>query len=137
MNEREKASRLPLIPLEDADAALQAALAQPHVIAAAQRIRDSAGGLRLPLLILQVTGDRVIDPQGARELHTQAASTDKTRLFAEVRAEARDQGARGDAAPAGLPFRAKRAALARAEAARALSLAEPAHTPSHLRLNHQ
>lgn len=38
-----KANRLPLLPLEDADAAVQAALAQPQVISAAKRI--NTGGL--------------------------------------------------------------------------------------------
>ncbi len=38
-----KASRMPLLPLEDADAAVQAALAQPHVLAAAKRI--NTGGV--------------------------------------------------------------------------------------------
>jgi ABC-type lipoprotein release transport system permease subunit len=38
---REKAKRLPLLPLADADAAVQAALAQPQVIAASKRIETS------------------------------------------------------------------------------------------------
>ncbi len=38
-----KASRMPLLPLEDANAVVQAALAQPHVLAAAKRI--NTGGV--------------------------------------------------------------------------------------------
>jgi ABC-type lipoprotein release transport system permease subunit len=38
---REKAKRLPLLPLADPEAAVRAALAQPHVIAASKRIETS------------------------------------------------------------------------------------------------
>lgn len=52
---REKANRLPLLPLDDADVVIQAALAQPHVVAVARRI-DTAGivsshGNALPVAI--------------------------------------------------------------------------------------
>ena len=40
---REKANRLPLLPLADPDAVVQAALAQPQVVAAAKRI--NTGGM--------------------------------------------------------------------------------------------
>ncbi|OHB73816.1 MAG: hypothetical protein A2V70_12805 [Planctomycetes bacterium RBG_13_63_9] len=39
---------------------------------------DQASAIRLPLLVLQGTGDRVVDPGGARRLCTRAASEDKT-----------------------------------------------------------
>lgn len=49
-----------------------------EILAAAQRVQDKARAVRLPLLILQGTGDRIVDPQGSRLLHQKAGSTDKT-----------------------------------------------------------
>lgn len=52
---REKAKRLPLLPLTDANAAVQAALAQPQVVAASRRINtggfSSSREATLPVLI--------------------------------------------------------------------------------------
>jgi len=53
-----------------------------EILRAAQQVQNEAGAIRLPLLILQGTGDRVIDPKGARRLHDRVASEDKTlRLY--------------------------------------------------------
>ena len=53
-----------------------------EILRAAQRVQDDAESIRLPLLILQGTGDRIVDPKGSRRLHTLAASKDKTiRLY--------------------------------------------------------
>jgi acylglycerol lipase len=44
--------------------------------------RDGMAAVRLPLLILQGSGDRVVDPDGARRLHLHASAADKTlRLY--------------------------------------------------------
>ena len=54
-----------------------------EILQAAKHLQDHAEAIRLPLLILQGTGDRVVDPQGAEQLHEQAASRDKKlRLYA-------------------------------------------------------
>jgi ABC-type lipoprotein release transport system permease subunit len=58
---REKANRLPLLPLADADAAVEAALAQPEVIAVSQRVET--GGMvssREGTLSVVITG---IEPE--------------------------------------------------------------------------
>lgn len=53
-----------------------------EILGAAQRLQDRAEAIRLPLLILQGTGDRVVDVKGAEQLHERAASSDKTlRLY--------------------------------------------------------
>ena len=49
-----------------------------EILRAAQQLQDSAQDVRLPLLILQGTGDRIVDPEGSRRLHLGAASKDKT-----------------------------------------------------------
>ena len=55
---REKASRLPLLPLDNADAVIQAARAQPQVMAAAKRINTagivSSHGNALPVAITAI-----------------------------------------------------------------------------------
>jgi len=56
-----------------------------EVLAAAPRLLNSADQIRLPLLILQGTGDVVVDPRGAEELHRRAGSPDKTlKLYPEL-----------------------------------------------------
>ena len=53
-----------------------------EILGAGQRVLDGAAAIRLPLLILQGTGDRVVDPQGSRQLCARASSDDKTlRLY--------------------------------------------------------
>ncbi|HUT11010.1 MAG TPA: lysophospholipase [Thermoguttaceae bacterium] len=49
-----------------------------EILDAAQHLQDHAPSLRLPLLILQGTADRIVDPTGSRLLHDRAGSTDKT-----------------------------------------------------------
>ena len=49
-----------------------------EILRAAQQLQNSAQAIRLPLLILQGTSDRIVDPEGARRLHLRAASKDKT-----------------------------------------------------------
>jgi acylglycerol lipase len=49
-----------------------------EILAAAPRLLRSAPRIRLPLLILQGTGDVVVDFRGAEELHRRAGSPDKT-----------------------------------------------------------
>jgi len=56
-----------------------------EILAAAPRLMKSAPRIRLPLLILQGTGDVVVDPRGAEELHRRAGSSDKTlKLYPEL-----------------------------------------------------
>ncbi len=52
-----------------------------EVLKAAKRLVEAAGSLKHPLLILQGTGDRVVDPRGAQELYRRTGSTDKTLRF--------------------------------------------------------
>jgi ABC-type lipoprotein release transport system permease subunit len=76
---REKASRLPLIPLEDADAVVQAATAQPQVVAAAKRI--STSGLvssREGAFPVAITG---IEPSIEAPLSIQAENVDQGRFL--------------------------------------------------------
>ena len=49
-----------------------------EILAAAQQMLDSAEAVRTPLLILQGTGDRIVDPNGSRQFHERAAAKDKT-----------------------------------------------------------
>jgi len=49
-----------------------------EILRAAGRIRDRMEAIDLPLLILHGTRDIVTDPEGSRELHARARSTDKT-----------------------------------------------------------
>jgi len=49
---------------------------------ATQRVREGAAAIREPLLILQGTADRLVQPRGAAELYEKASSPDKTlRLY--------------------------------------------------------
>ncbi len=48
------------------------------LIALTQRIQADMEALRQPLLIMHGTGDRLTDPEGSKQLHQRAASTDKT-----------------------------------------------------------
>ncbi len=53
-----------------------------EILAAAERIQRHSGERRLPMLILQGTADRAVDPEGNREFYERSASTDKTlRLY--------------------------------------------------------
>ena len=53
-----------------------------EILRTAQRIQDTACQIDLPLLVLQGTGDKIVDPKGAELLHGRAASADKTlRLY--------------------------------------------------------
>lgn len=49
-----------------------------EMLAAMQRVTAEAETLRLPLLLLQGSDDRLVDPAGARMLYEKARSTDKT-----------------------------------------------------------
>jgi acylglycerol lipase len=49
-----------------------------EILEAIERIRRRAASARLPLLVLQGTGDAIIDPGGAADFCAQAGSTDKT-----------------------------------------------------------
>lgn len=49
-----------------------------EILAAGDRARREAGAVRAPLLILQGTADRVVDPRGSQEFYDRAASADKT-----------------------------------------------------------
>ncbi|MCS6994549.1 MAG: lysophospholipase [Anaerolineales bacterium] len=49
-----------------------------EMLAAMQRVTAEARTLRLPLLLLQGSADRLVDPGGARMLYEHARSTDKT-----------------------------------------------------------
>jgi len=54
-----------------------------EILAAGPRLLRAAPKIELPLLILQGTGDVVVDPGGAEELHRLAGSADKTlKLYA-------------------------------------------------------
>lgn len=48
-----------------------------EILAAGPRILDDAGLLRVPLLLLHGTGDRVTDPAGSQRLFDRAAAADK------------------------------------------------------------
>ncbi len=53
-----------------------------ELLRATQRVRVGAANIRVPLLILQGTGDRLVQPRGAIELYERASSADKTlRLY--------------------------------------------------------
>lgn len=53
-----------------------------ELLQATRRVREGAGRLRVPLLILQGTQDRLVQPRGAAELYEGAAAQDKTlRLY--------------------------------------------------------
>ena len=51
-----------------------------EILQTAQQLQRQAGSIRLPLLILQGTGDMVVDPKGSQLLHDRASSDDKTLL---------------------------------------------------------
>jgi alpha-beta hydrolase superfamily lysophospholipase len=42
------------------------------------RVTNEAGKITLPLLILQGSGDKIVDPAGAQMLYEKAGSKDKT-----------------------------------------------------------
>ena len=48
-----------------------------EILRAAERLRQTAGAIRLPLLILHGTEDSLTDPAGSQELYDRAASPDK------------------------------------------------------------
>ena len=48
-----------------------------EMLGAMERLRREAGRIKLPLLILQGSADRLVDPAGARILYDGVASTDK------------------------------------------------------------
>jgi len=75
----DKASRQPLLPLEDADAVVQAALAQPHVVAASRRI--NTGGMissREGSYPVMITG---IEPQVEAPISLQAENISQGRFL--------------------------------------------------------
>jgi acylglycerol lipase len=93
--------RMGLVPL-DADgvsrdpAVVEAYLADPLVyrgkmtarlgaemVAAMERVRGEADRIKLPLLILQGGGDRLVDPAGAQMLYDKVASVDKKLIVYE------------------------------------------------------
>jgi alpha-beta hydrolase superfamily lysophospholipase len=43
-----------------------------------QRVTNEVGTIHLPLLIVQGTADRLVNPSGAKMLYEQSASPDKT-----------------------------------------------------------
>ena len=49
-----------------------------EILDAADRLRQGAQDIRLPLLVLQGTGDWVVDPNGGRQAYVKAGSADKT-----------------------------------------------------------
>lgn len=49
-----------------------------ELLKAVQRVHDEASRIGLPLLVLQGTEDRLVDPRGAQFLHREAGSEDKT-----------------------------------------------------------
>jgi ABC-type lipoprotein release transport system permease subunit len=76
---RDKASRLPLIPLEDAGAVVQAATAQPQVIAAAKRINTAGiAGSREGAYPVVITG---IEPSIEAPLSIQAENISQGRFL--------------------------------------------------------
>lgn len=76
---RAKASRLPLLPLEDADAVVQAARAQPHVVAAAKRIHTAGiASSREGTYAVEITG---IEPEVEAPLSIQAQNIAEGRFL--------------------------------------------------------
>jgi len=49
-----------------------------EILAAASRLVAASPAIRLPMLIMQGTGDKVVAPRGAEELYRRAGSSDKT-----------------------------------------------------------
>jgi acylglycerol lipase len=49
-----------------------------EILQAALRLQEEIRNVRIPLLILQGTGDRVVSTEGARQIHMKAGSNDKT-----------------------------------------------------------
>jgi len=49
-----------------------------EILRAANRLAGQLEAIELPLLILHGTGDMLTDPEGSRQLHARAGSTDKT-----------------------------------------------------------
>jgi len=49
-----------------------------EIVQAAARLQEEIRNVRIPLLILQGTGDRVVCTEGARQLHMRAGCDDKT-----------------------------------------------------------
>jgi len=49
-----------------------------EILQAAQRLQEEIRNVRVPLLILQGTGDKVVSADGARRIHMRAGSDDKT-----------------------------------------------------------
>ena len=49
-----------------------------EILRAVERVEVEAASMRLPLLILQGTGDVIVDPSGSREFHARSDSADKT-----------------------------------------------------------
>ena len=83
---REKLSRLPLLPLADADAVVQAARAQPQVIAAVKRIRT--GGIissREGAFPVAITG---VEPADEARLSIQAENVSQGRFLADADGDA-------------------------------------------------
>jgi alpha-beta hydrolase superfamily lysophospholipase len=54
-----------------------------EMLGAMERLRREAGGVRLPLLILQGAADRLVDPAGARILYDGVTSPDKRLIVYE------------------------------------------------------
>jgi lysophospholipase len=48
------------------------------IMQALQRIEEQEGELRVPLLLLHGTADRMADPEGTKRLYQRAGSDDKT-----------------------------------------------------------
>jgi len=51
-------------------------------LAASKRIFEHAGEIKLPFLILAGTDDRLVDPEGSKDLHRLTSSTSELRLLA-------------------------------------------------------
>lgn len=49
-----------------------------EILQAATRLQEEIRNVRVPLLILQGTDDRVVSPEGARQIHMKAGCDDKT-----------------------------------------------------------
>jgi len=49
-----------------------------ELLAAMHQVETGAASVELPMLVLQGTGDKVVDPKGARKFHFHASSKDKT-----------------------------------------------------------